>query len=89
MSRYTPPVPTSRYRMTFVPIIDQGGKKEGGEGDSGVGSEDEAAVTVSSRKELRGHMLRCARFCWCDRETRGLMMKVKTDKTPSELWKHC
>ena len=76
MSRYSPPVPASRYRVTFVPVIDQGSKRGGGEGDSGVGSEDEAAVVV--RGGARAHLLRCAKFCWCDRDTRELMIKVKT-----------
>ena len=83
MSRFVPPVPSSRYRLAFVPVLSRGGGvREGkgeGEGDSGVGldgSEGETAAPSHEEKQMRGHLLRSARYCWCDRDTRELMMKV-------------
>ena len=77
MGRYTPPVPPSRYRLTFVPVIGCGEK--GREGDSGVASEEEvaaAAVGFVREERMKGHLLRTARYCWCYRDARILMQKV-------------
>ena len=85
MGRYTPPVPQSRYRLLFVPVLRE--KRETGR-DSGVsldGSEEESSSLLSPGSpshshdrelRLRGHLLRTARWCWCDLDTRDMIQRV-------------
>ena len=86
MRRYTPPVSQSCYRLSFVPVWGEEEEEAGRERDSGVSldcSEEEISSPAgtpahSSGRELRsrGHLLRSARFCWCDRDTRDMILRV-------------
>ena len=79
MGRYTPPVPSSRYQIAFVPVLD--GVRKGGRKwteDSGLGSSgrEVAVFCCEERERVRAHLLRTARHCWCDKHTKQLIMKV-------------
>ena len=95
MRRYTPPVSQSCYRLSFVPVWGEEKEEEeaGRERDSGVSldcSDEEVSSPAdtpahSSGRELRsrGHLLRSARFCWCDRDTRDMILRVYITKYSS------
>ena len=79
MGRYSPPVPPSRYRLSFVPVVGSTATEMARDGDSGVGldgSEEESCASSPAGERMRGHLLRTARYCWCDRNTRDLMLQV-------------
>ena len=90
MSRYTPTVSQSRYHLSFVPVV----RDTSEEGDSGVGldgSEEDSLSALSPSHtssntnnssgggvRTRGHLMRTSRFCWCDKATRELIIKVSS-----------
>lgn len=75
MGRYTPPVPSSRYQIAFVPVLDRvskGGRKRIEESGREV-----AVFCCKERERIRAHLLRTSRHCWCDKNTKQLIMKVR------------
>lgn len=81
LGRYIPPVPSSRYHLAFIPVLDrvsEGGRKEMRDSGLGSGGGEAAAFCCEpeKRERIRGHLLRTDRYCWCDRTTKQLIMKV-------------
>lgn len=78
MGRYCPPVPSSRYRLAFVPVVNPVSNKAemSRERDSGVGGSEEELNISPTGGKMRGHLLRTAIYCWCDKETKELMMQA-------------
>ena len=77
MRRYTPSVHPSRYRLVFVPVV--GGDKTR-ERDSGIGGldgseEDQPAARFTAEERSRGHLLRTAKYCWCDMDVKDKVLQ--------------
>ncbi|OWF47152.1 uncharacterized protein LOC110454745 [Mizuhopecten yessoensis] len=65
MSRYTPPVKQHRYKIRFVPVVDQDATEE--EIIQHCSQVNSDLSVIEERQ--RPHQLRSHTYCWCDRDS--------------------
>lgn len=64
LSRYCPPVKSHRYKVKFVPVVDDEAQ---GEALLQQGNLD-ASSSSSYSERLRPHLFQSFNYCWCDKE---------------------
>lgn len=75
-SRYRPPVPSNRFKITFVPVIEGDDIEAEIEGLEATECDISGDID-SSKKPQRPHKFRIPQYCWCDKEAVGLLDRGK------------
>lgn len=66
MNRYNPPVKRHRYKVRFVPVVDQ----DATEAEILQQSQNDGDLSVLEERQ-RPHQFRSHKYCWCDKDLRA------------------